>query len=243
MDLRLIDVEPAPMERAAVDALLGPPRSRWDGGSRDEAGDSHTSQGGRAVREQRHPLLPALEAVQSRAGWISEGALTYICQRLGVPPADAWGVATFTPSSQPHRDPAACCTCAMTLSVGRAARMPSPTPSSGPQGLRTTAHRATTPSRSPRTDPHGSGVPVLVSANRRRRRSSQSPGRRLSSASFGNLTPERAQRVLAGELAAADVPRAAPAQRGARHCDCCGALAPSTRRAWMSTARRAGTTH
>jgi NADH-quinone oxidoreductase subunit F len=28
-------------------------------------------------------------------GWISEGALNYICERLTVPPADAYGVATF----------------------------------------------------------------------------------------------------------------------------------------------------
>jgi NADH-quinone oxidoreductase subunit F len=40
-------------------------------------------------------LLPALRAVQSRVGWISEGALNYVCTRLTVPPADAWGVATF----------------------------------------------------------------------------------------------------------------------------------------------------
>ena len=26
---------------------------------------------------------------------ISEGALDYVCERLNVPPADAWGVATF----------------------------------------------------------------------------------------------------------------------------------------------------
>ena len=28
-------------------------------------------------------------------GWISEGALGYICERLTVPPADVYGVATF----------------------------------------------------------------------------------------------------------------------------------------------------
>src|SRR5439155_6181446 len=50
---------------------------------------------GAAVRARRHLLLPALQAVQSRIGWISEGALDYICERLNVPPADAWGVATF----------------------------------------------------------------------------------------------------------------------------------------------------
>jgi NADH-quinone oxidoreductase subunit F len=43
----------------------------------------------------RHLLLPALRALQGRVGWISEGGLGYVCDRLNVPPADAWGVATF----------------------------------------------------------------------------------------------------------------------------------------------------
>jgi NADH-quinone oxidoreductase subunit F len=40
-------------------------------------------------------LLPTLHAAQGRAGWISEGALNYICERLSVPPAEAFGVASF----------------------------------------------------------------------------------------------------------------------------------------------------
>jgi NADH-quinone oxidoreductase subunit F len=40
-------------------------------------------------------LLPALQALQARVGWISETGLDYVCVRLDVPPADAWGVATF----------------------------------------------------------------------------------------------------------------------------------------------------
>jgi NADH-quinone oxidoreductase subunit F len=43
----------------------------------------------------RHLLLPALHAAQARAGWISEGALNHICERLSVPPAEAYGVASF----------------------------------------------------------------------------------------------------------------------------------------------------
>jgi NADH-quinone oxidoreductase subunit F len=43
----------------------------------------------------RHLLLPALNAVQSRIGWVSKGALNAICRRLGVPPAEAYGVASF----------------------------------------------------------------------------------------------------------------------------------------------------
>jgi NADH-quinone oxidoreductase subunit F len=35
-----------------------------------------------------------LHAVQDRIGYISEGALTYICERLTIPPAEAYGVAS-----------------------------------------------------------------------------------------------------------------------------------------------------
>ena len=95
MDLHLSDAQPTSEERAAIDALLGPPASGWDGGERDPVRDTHTARGGHEARERRHLLLPALHAAQSRVGWLSEGALNYICTRLSVPPADAWGVATF----------------------------------------------------------------------------------------------------------------------------------------------------
>jgi NADH-quinone oxidoreductase subunit F len=96
MDLHLRHAAPTDQERAAVDALLGPPTSSWLGGARgSDARDTHVAYGGRETREQRHLLLPALEALQARVGWISETGLEYVCTRLGVPPADAWGVATF----------------------------------------------------------------------------------------------------------------------------------------------------
>jgi len=40
-------------------------------------------------------LLPTLHAVAARVGWISEGALNYICEQLDIAPADAYGVASF----------------------------------------------------------------------------------------------------------------------------------------------------
>lgn len=43
----------------------------------------------------RHLLLPALHAVRDVTGYISPGGLNYICKRLDVPPADAFGVASF----------------------------------------------------------------------------------------------------------------------------------------------------
>src|SRR5215207_3389046 len=70
--------------------------SAWDGGSRANPRDAHVATvGGRDSRAMRHMLLPALRALQGRVGWISKGGLGYVCDRLNVAPADAWGVATF----------------------------------------------------------------------------------------------------------------------------------------------------
>src|SRR4029079_18288129 len=38
---------------------------------------------------------PVLHAIQSRVGWISQPALNYVSRRLTIPPAEAYGVATF----------------------------------------------------------------------------------------------------------------------------------------------------
>ncbi len=95
MDLRLNAASPATAdERAAVASVLGPAESGWDGGQRTEA-DGHAAYGGHAARGRRHLLMPALHAVQERTGWISPGALDHICARLTVPPAEAYGVASF----------------------------------------------------------------------------------------------------------------------------------------------------
>jgi NADH-quinone oxidoreductase subunit F len=93
MDLRLLDAEPTTTERAAVDAFLGPPVSSWAGV--DQTQNGHSAHGGHAARAARHQLLPALHALHERTGWVSPGALNYIAQRLTIPPADVYGVATF----------------------------------------------------------------------------------------------------------------------------------------------------
>jgi NADH-quinone oxidoreductase subunit F len=90
MDLRLHPAPPTPEEQAAVDALLGSSAPERAEGMRHAAGGGHA-----AAREQRHLLLPALWAVQARVGWISPAALSYICERLTIPPAEAYGVASF----------------------------------------------------------------------------------------------------------------------------------------------------
>ncbi|MEV4053073.1 NAD(P)H-dependent oxidoreductase subunit E [Amycolatopsis sp. NPDC049688] len=68
MDLKLLDAVASREEREAVAGFAG--------GGRDQ-------------------LLPALHAVNDRVGWISQGALNLICETLHVPPADAYGVASF----------------------------------------------------------------------------------------------------------------------------------------------------
>ncbi|MDX3128728.1 NADH-ubiquinone oxidoreductase-F iron-sulfur binding region domain-containing protein [Streptomyces europaeiscabiei] len=97
MDLHFGDSKPTDEERAAVDALLGPPESSWEGAARDEmrAADLRWARGGREARARRDLLLPGLHAINDRIGWISGGALDYLCRRLTVPPAEAYGVATF----------------------------------------------------------------------------------------------------------------------------------------------------
>jgi NADH-quinone oxidoreductase subunit F len=82
MDLRLLDAEPSDAERDAIDAVVG--EAAQNGG-----------RVARADRNSRHLLLPALRAAQRRIGFVSEGALGYASRRLDVPPADAYGVASF----------------------------------------------------------------------------------------------------------------------------------------------------
>ena len=77
MDLHLIPgAVPTADERAAIDEALG-----------------RTSNPTQPVSRNR--LLPVLHALQSRIGGISEGALNAVAERLSVPPAEAYGVATF----------------------------------------------------------------------------------------------------------------------------------------------------
>ena len=94
MDLRHLVDEPTADEVTAVDRVLGPPTSGWEGGVFEDT-DGRVAYGGHDLRQRRHELLPALHALQEARGWVSPGGLGYVCRRLGVPPAEAYGVATF----------------------------------------------------------------------------------------------------------------------------------------------------
>jgi NADH-quinone oxidoreductase subunit F len=85
MDLRLLEADPTDAEREAIDAVVGSPVH----------GNGHVGRMGHEARGRRHLLLPALRAAQRRVGWVSSGALGYVCRTLDVPPADAYGVASF----------------------------------------------------------------------------------------------------------------------------------------------------
>jgi NADH-quinone oxidoreductase subunit F len=95
VDLHLMDAAPTAAEREAVDGSLGAPETGWEGRAQRSAGDLRVVRGGRDARDRRPLLLPALHALQSKVGWISPGGLNYVSQRLSVPPAEAYGVATF----------------------------------------------------------------------------------------------------------------------------------------------------
>ena len=93
MDLHLTNARAVAEERSAVDSVLGPPDSSWQGGERqieDTRVASNSTTAG-----QRHRLLPVLHAVQNRIGWISPGAINYVALRLDVAPAEVYGVASF----------------------------------------------------------------------------------------------------------------------------------------------------
>ncbi|MGH8981705.1 MAG: NADH-ubiquinone oxidoreductase-F iron-sulfur binding region domain-containing protein [Acidimicrobiales bacterium] len=94
MDLRTTEAPPSEEERLAVDAVLGPPESGWFGGERT-ALDGHVAIAGLSLaKSRRHLLLPALHALQERVGSISVAGLGYLCTRLDLPPAEAYGVAS-----------------------------------------------------------------------------------------------------------------------------------------------------
>jgi|APLak6261679142_1056127.scaffolds.fasta_scaffold00028_30 NADH-quinone oxidoreductase subunit F len=95
MDLKAIEAEPTEVERAAVDSVLGPAPRDVPLAARD-------------VDARRTQLLPTLLALQNEVGWVSPGGLGYACRRLGVPPAEGFGVASFYSLISLEPRPAVC---------------------------------------------------------------------------------------------------------------------------------------
>jgi NADH-quinone oxidoreductase subunit F len=213
VDLHLLDAEPTVEERVAVDAFLGSPMSLWEGGERRPR-DAHTAAGGHAARGRRHLLLPAFHAVQSRVGWISEGALNYIAERLTVPPAEAYGVATFyallSTVPRPRRvlhvcDDIACrCKGAVEL-CAELERTTGPAYHHGPDG----DHHAIPEDgavwlRSPCLGLCDQAPAALVTI------AGEAPVERL----FGNVTASQAAQVLSGNLTPSEAPHPRLPQAG-----------------------------
>ena len=92
VDLRLATARRRRPSATRSTPCSGRPRSAWDGAS---AAPTATRPAAATSARERHLLLPALHAVQSRVGWISPAALGYVCRRLTIPPAEAYGVASF----------------------------------------------------------------------------------------------------------------------------------------------------
>ena len=80
MDLRPIRSSPTSPEVEAVASVLG---------------ELPVSEGLAEIQAARRHLLPALHALNAAIGWISPGGLGEICRRLSIPPAEAYGVASF----------------------------------------------------------------------------------------------------------------------------------------------------
>jgi len=95
VDLHLTEDKASPEEEAAVDAALEKLASSPGEATPLGATDGHARSNGLPARSKRHLLLPVLQAIQERLGWISPGALNYASLQLGVPPAEAHGVASF----------------------------------------------------------------------------------------------------------------------------------------------------
>ena len=235
MDLHVIGPLATPAERAAVESVVGP---------REPGLGGHAATWRRTRRASRRDLLlPALHAVQSRVGWISQPALNYICRRLTVPPAEAYGVATFY----------------ALFSLEPRGRRPSPTSATtspaarGADQLcadleRTLGPAGTADARTAARP--GCAAPASASASARRRRCSRSPARQPTHASADRAERATRARRRPSSLMPRIDDRAAPTRwpsalgppgRRRPRSACSRASASSTPRASTTTAPPAAT--
>ncbi len=104
-DLYLGSATPTDEERAAVDAFVDSVVPA-NGHGRTERIEGRVVRGGHETLLLRTQLLPAMHALQERIGWISPGGLNHLCARLRVPPAEAYGVASFYAMFRTQASPA-----------------------------------------------------------------------------------------------------------------------------------------
>jgi NADH-quinone oxidoreductase subunit F len=205
VDLRLTaKVAATEQERAAVDEVLGPPSSQWEGGAR-RAEDAHVAFGGRAARARRHQLITVLHAVQERVGWISPGALDYVSERLTVPPAEAYGVVSFYAMFRTTPSPGAVvhvCDDVACMVAGAEALCAEMTSRFGPEGTESVldgpvaGSAGVTWQRSPCLGKCDRGSAALI----------QQPGAALPRRDFAPVTPDAVWRALTAGESPAEVP-------------------------------------
>lgn len=92
MDLHLTAERASEAEKSAIDRALGSLQQERSGALQVAQSDGHVAVRGATPRDA---LLPVLHAVQARIGWISAGAINYIAERMNLPPAEIYGVASF----------------------------------------------------------------------------------------------------------------------------------------------------
>ena len=92
MEIHLTSERATPEEQSAVDGVLGPAFSRH---ATAPANGLNGENAALAPANRRHLLLPVLQALQARMGWVSPGGLNYVAARLDIPPAEVFGVASF----------------------------------------------------------------------------------------------------------------------------------------------------
>ncbi len=92
MELTKRTAHASPAELAAIDEVLSDDRQDSATGDLIRSGTQRLIRRGPS---RRTLLLPALNAIKDRVGWISQGALEELSERLLVPRAEIYGVATF----------------------------------------------------------------------------------------------------------------------------------------------------
>ncbi len=210
MDLHLRHAVPTDDERAAVDALLGPPTSAWDGGSaRRRLRRARRARWTRRLASNDICCCPRCRRCSRASDGSARRGSSTSASRLNVPPAEAWGVATFyallSTTPRPRRvlhvcDDIACrCQGAAELIEQIEAR----------SVRRTRTDRTAITFTSTPTPPSGCGLRVSDCATTRQRRFCRKPGRcraRKSSATCRSTkrarcfaaVNRRASRSLAG---------------------------------------------